>query len=287
MFTPADRMGALQKAFANRSLDVMVIDMEDAVAGTAEAKQRGRENVHSFISSVSKSELTPNIVIRVNCPHSSPYGVEDLALIQELPNHVVDAVLLPKTDNPINVKATAIQVNKPIWCMIETPKGVQQVNHLAEVDEVDALVFGSNDLTKDLRAVLVPLTREPLLYSMSRTILAARANNKLVIDGVFMNLAADSAAESGLENVCKQGKELGFDGKSLIHPKQLEITNRIFSPTEHELQHSFKVITAYTDAMKEGKGVCVVDGKLIEQLHVDASKEMILKWENINKRRSQ
>jgi citrate lyase beta subunit len=166
--------------------------------------------------------------------------------------------------------------------MIETAKGVQNVDALAAMQEVECLVFGSNDLTKDIKATISPITRHPLLYSMSRTIVAARAENKLVVDGVHMDLAEGS--EKGLEQVCVQGKELGFDGKSLIHPKQVEITNRVFSPSQNEYQLACRIIASYGEALSAGKGVCLVDGKLIEQLHVDAAHELINRFKAIERR---
>lgn len=201
------------------------------------------------------NDSTPSVIVRINCPNRSPYEMEDLKVLQDIKN--IDAILVPKADSANSVKVVTEKVQLPIWCMIETPKGVQNVDQLAQKAEMECLVFGSNDLTKDIKAVLSPLTRHPLLYSMSKTIIAARAENKFVVDGVFMSLSAGS--ETKLEHVCVHGKELGFDGKSLIHPKQIEITNRIFSPTKSEVEVANNIIEVFAAATTAGKGVCLIN----------------------------
>jgi len=276
LFTPADRKSALEKAWANPALDVMIVDLEDAVAGTTESKALGRLNLASFLKereTPRPGDVRPNVVVRINCPDTSAFGRDDLSALEGL--HV-DAVLLPKADSATSIAAVARRLQKPVWCMIETPRGVQQADVIAALPEVDCLVFGSNDLTKDLQAASEPVQRTPLLYSMSRVILAARAVGKLAIDGVFMDLSP--GCEARLEQECRQGKALGFDGKSLIHPKQLDVSNRVFSPSEQEVSHAKRVISAYAEARAAGKGVCLLAGKLIEQLHVDAAEALL--WRN-------
>ncbi len=132
------------------------------------------------------------------------------------------------------------------------------------------MIFGSNDLTKDIKGRQIA-DREPLIYSMSRVIIAARATDKAVIDGVHLNVA-DS---EGLRQTCIQGRNLGFDGKSLIHPSQIDIANEVFSPSEEDILHARKVIAAYEAAQQEGRAVCVVDGKLVEGLHVEQAAEIL------------
>jgi len=285
LFTPADRKSALEKAWANRALDVMVIDLEDAVAGTAESKALGRQNLAAFLQErgeVKEGDVRPNVVVRINCPNTSAFGQADLLLLQGMSG--LDAVLLPKAHSAASIAAVASQLQKPVWCMVETPRGVQQADALAAMDEVDCLVFGSNDLTKDLQATLVPVDRTPLLYSMSRVVLAARAAGKLVMDGVHMDLRASPEAEAALEQECLQGKQLGFDGKSLIHPKQVATCNRVFSPMDSEVAYAEHVIAAYSAALVEGKGVCLLQGKLLEQLHVDAARALLVRHSLIQKR---
>lgn len=285
LFTPADRKSALEKAWANTALDVMVVDLEDAVKGTQKSKALGRQNLATFleesVQAVQRGVIRPNVVVRINCP-TSAFGKDDLKILKGLRN--VDAVLLPKADSATCIQEVAAQLQKPIWCMIETPRGVQRADALAALPEVDCLVFGSNDLTKELQATLVPVQRTPLLYAMSRVVLAARAEGKLVVDGVFMDLSAGSDAQLRLE--CLQGQRLGFDGKSLIHPQQLAVTNSVFSPAEAEVTHAHRVAAAYAAAERDGKGVCLLDGKLIEKLHVDAASALLAKHSAIGQRNS-
>lgn len=163
-------------------------------------------------------------------------------------------------DSPLKYCETSLI---PIWAMVETALGVINAEAIASSPSVTALVFGSNDLTKELKAKHT-LTREPLLYAMSKTINAARAYNKYVIDGVHLDIQDND----GLRMSCVQGRNLGFDGKSLIHPSQVEITNECFSPSEAEILLAKRIVTAYDEAMASGKGVCTVDGKMVEYLHV-------------------
>jgi citrate lyase beta subunit len=162
--------------------------------------------------------------------------------------------------------------------MIETAKGVINVESIANSDHVKALVFGMNDLTKDLGARFVP-NRTPLLYSMSKCIVAARAYDKMIIDGVFMDINDNK----GLLEDCIRGRELGFDGKSLIHPDQIETSNSVFSPSIEEINDSKRIIESYNDAISQGKSLAVLDGKLIEYLHVIIAQDIINKSNIITK----
>lgn len=272
LFVPADRMGALSKAFGLRGLDCMVIDMEDACAATDAAKQLARTNVATFLEDVRSSikASSPKIVIRVNCPLTTSWGNVDLKELKD--EKLIDSILLPKAESVKDIEDIGKMVHSPLMCMVETARGVQKVDEIVDVDKVQGLVFGSNDLSKDINATLTQ-HREPLLYSMSRTILAAKASDKVVIDGVFMSLA--EGFEADLTSQCIQGKELGFDGKSLIHPKQVLITNQVFSPSREEVEYARRLIEAYDECLAQGKGVALLDGKLIEQLHADAARKVI------------
>ena len=244
------------------------------------------------------NRTSKELVIRINCPATTTWGIEDLKMVHAL-STMPTAVLLPKVNHlqhidsvlqliPTNTKVSNNNNNNnngttsntqsssgqqshslkdasfiPIWAMIETTQGVINAEAIASSTSVTALVFGSNDLTKELKAKHTP-SREPLLYAMSKTINAARSYNKYVIDGVHL----DIQDADGLRTSCIQGRNLGFDGKSLIHPNQVEITNECFSPSESEISLAERIVTAYTEAMSQGKGVCTVDGKMVEYLHV-------------------
>ena len=220
------------------------------------------------------------LAVRVNCPKTTSWGKDDILSVLKAP--LPDALIIPKVDDETivalfkDLQKTAGAGPVPLWCMIETAKGVLNADRIAAEDGVHALVFGLNDLTKELKARHTP-SREPLLYSMSRCILAARAAGKQVIDGVHL----DIHDEAGLVRSCIQGRELGFDGKSLIHPNQVDVTNQHFSPSPVELELARKYVTAYDAARAEGKAVAVVDNRMIEELHVIQAQQMLADAERI------
>lgn len=273
LFVPADRVNSLEKA-RKLAADFIIYDLEDAVSplNKEEARKGLRRSIESWVKPRAKG-----VVVRVNCPLTTPWGKEDILAFQDLG---VDAILVPKVESEEAIKETSSLMSglptpgllKPtsIWAMIETAKGVISVDGIASSAAVDCLVFGSNDLTKDLRARHVT-SREPLLYSMSRVILSARAYGKGAIDGVHQ----DVNDEAALRQACIQGKSLGFDGKSLIHPNQIRSTNELFSPTDEEIAHATRVVEAFNKALKDGKGVCVVDGRLVEALHVEQAQQLL------------
>ena len=262
LFAPADRLKVLEKAI-KLAPDVLVFDLEDSVSPLK--KSEARENLLEVLSA-SSSVLKSKIIIRINCPITTPFGEEDIKFLmsEELLLGKIDGVGVPKVDS---LEALTHSINlfgskpKPLWAMIETAKGIKNVHSIAESNHVTALVFGQNDLCKDLK--LPAFNREALLYSMSQCIVAARAEDKSVIDGVFMDIT-DS---KGLEADCIHGLNLGFDGKSLIHPNQIDIVNAIYTPSEESLTAAKRVIEAFEQAQREGKSVAMLDGRLIEALH--------------------
>lgn len=284
LFAPADRVKVLRKAWTPAlGLDVMVIDMEDAVAAIDEVKSEARLNVMNFFNEevatarqADKEHQHPELVVRVNDPFTTPWGSKDIEACLSLASPP-SALVLPKAQNVADIKAVAKDLPKStaLWVMIEQARGIQNVDEIAAIEQVACLVFGSNDFSKDIGATLTN-AREPLLYSMMRTIVAARAEGKGVIDGVFMNLEDSAQMEVDLRAQCIQGKEMGFDGKSLIHPKQIPITNEVWAPSPIEVDHAARVIECYTKAMEENRGVAVLDGKLIEALHVDRAKQLLM-----------
>ena len=158
-----------------------------------------------------------------------------------------------------------------IWCMLETPLGILYAREIAAAGpRLAALVLGTSDLTKDLHA-LPTHDRLPLLTSLSIAILAARAHGLAVLDGVHLDLADDE----GFVAACRQGRELGFDGKTLIHPKQIAAANAAFAPTKEEVEWSRRIIAAHSEAAAAGKGVVLVEGRLIENLHVENARRLL------------
>ncbi len=193
---------------------------------------------------------------------------EDFALADALPIH---GVLLPKVESAETVRAAAARTAHPIWCMIETPLGVLRAAGIAAAnDRLTGFVVGTNDLTKDLRARHVP-DRTPLLTALSLILLAARAYGLAAIDGVHLHL--DDA--EGFEASCRQGVELGFDGKSLVHPNSIEPANRVFGPGPEEIAHARAMVAAWASAKAAGLGVARIGGAMVEQLHVDEANRLL------------
>ncbi len=213
--------------------------------------------------------MGPSVVIRTNCPLRTSSGQKDFQAALSDPLLPIDAICVPKVDDldtVLRIARSFPEIDKrkiPIWAMIETAKGVQNCDEIASSDHVEALILGSNDLSKELGARQVP-SRLPLVYSMSKLVLAARSSGKYAVDGVFMNI---KNTEELFES-CKQGRDFGFHGKSLIHPNQIESANINFSPSNDEINLSKEIIAAFEEAQRNGKGVCVVRDKLIEHLHV-------------------
>ena len=252
-----------------------MLDLEDAVSPLE--KTNARNTVQQFVNT-HVSSLTASCVIRVNCPLTTEWGSSDIATVSQL--DAVDAIILPKVEDEtvIDHANEIIQKHRssgldpvPIWTMIETPLGVLNAHAIAKHPLVHCLVFGSNDLTKELRAKHT-FSREPLLFSMSQCILAARAENRLVLDGVHIQLE-DS---DGLYASCEQGRNLGFDGKTLIHPNQIAVANAAYSPSAEEVAGALDIVAAWKKASTAGKGgVISLNGKMIEFLHVEQAQIVI------------
>jgi len=269
LFVPGSNPRALEKA---RSLpaDGLIIDLEDAVA--AQAKEEARAIVAAALAAGGYGGR--EIVLRVN-PLDTPWGHADLATAATLP---IDAVLLPKVESADRVRLTVSLLEAlgapeqlAIWCMIETPLGILQTGEIAAASpRLAVLVLGTSDLTKDLHAVATR-DRLPLITALGLAMLAARAHGLAILDGVHLDLSD----EEGFALVCRQGRELGFDGKTLIHPTQIGPANAAFAPSAEEIEWSRRIIAAHAAAAAAGKGVVLVDGKLIESLHVENARRLL------------
>jgi citrate lyase subunit beta/citryl-CoA lyase len=269
LFMPGSNPRALEKA---RSLpaDGLIIDLEDAVA--AETKEEARAIVAAALAAGGYGGR--EIVLRVN-PLDTPWGHADLAAAATLP---IDAVLLPKVESAERVRVTISLLEAlgaperlDMWCMIETPLGILEAAHIAAASpRLTVLVLGTSDLTKDLHAVATR-DRLPLITALGLAMLAARAHGLAILDGVHLDLSD----EEGFALVCRQGRELGFDGKTLIHPTQIGPANAAFAPSAAEIEWSRRIIAAHAAAAAAGKGVVLVDGKLIESLHVENARRLL------------
>jgi citrate lyase subunit beta/citryl-CoA lyase len=266
---PGSNPRALEKA---RSLpaDGLIFDLEDAVA--PDAKSAARDGVARALAAGGYGGR--EVFLRVNAL-TTEWGRADLVAAARMP---IDAVLLPKVETAESVlqaEAWLAGAGAPepvmIWCMMETPRGVLQAAEIAAASpRVGGLVMGTSDLAKDLQA---RHTRErlPLLTSLGLCLLAARAHGLAILDGVHLDLDDDD----GFVEACRQGRELGFDGKTLIHPKTIAAANAAFSPSREDVAWSRRVIAAHGDAAAAGKGVVLVDGKLIENLHVESAHRLV------------
>lgn len=275
LYMPGANARALEKG---RTLDAdgLILDLEDAVA--PDAKSTARTQVVEAIGAGGYGHR--ELLLRVN-GLSTPWGYDDLVAAA---TSGADAVLLPKVDSADMVRQ-AEQVLEgagapdalEIWCMMETPRGILRAEEIADASpRLGGFVMGTSDLAKDLHAAHTAM-RLPMMTSLGICLLAARAAGIAILDGVYLDLSdADGFAAS-----CMQGAELGFDGKTLIHPKQLEAANREFAPSEAEVDFSRRIIEAHAAAEAEGKGVLLVDGKLIENLHVENAKRLVAMAEAI------
>ena len=269
LYLPGSNRRALEKARALPA-DVLVFDLEDAVAPAA--KEAARESVVASLAAGGFGRRER--VLRVNGA-GTPWAAGDLAAAAR---SGADAVLLPKVESAEAVR-DAVRVLEAggapeglgLWCMIETPRGVLAAPDIAcASSRLACLVMGTSDLVKDLCARHTP-GRTEVATSLGLVLLAARAHGLAALDGVHLDL--DDA--TGFEAACRQGRDLGFDGKTLIHPRTLEGANRIFAPDEGELAEARRIVAAHAEAEAAGLGVTVVDGRLVERLHVEAARRRL------------
>jgi citrate lyase subunit beta / citryl-CoA lyase len=268
LFVPGASARALAKASALPA-DVVIVDLEDAVAPAAKEGARA-----AAVAALAAGSFRAERVLRVN-GEGTRWHAADLEAAAWAP---LDAVCLPKVESPEALRAAAEALDRAgaspslgLWAMVETPRGVLWAREIAlATPRLACLVAGTSDLTRALRARPTP-GRAEVLASLSQVVLAARAAGLSALDGVHLDLA-DPA---GLEAACRQGRELGFDGKTLIHPGQLEAANRIFAPAEEELALARRIVEAHARAVAEGQGVVVVEGRLIEALHVAEAERLL------------
>ena len=274
LYVPGDNIRALEKV-SSLDLDAVILDLEDGVA--PKAKAAARNNIRKFLAAPPKGLY---LTVRVNAVDSDLI-CDDFRAFKDCR---LNAFVLPKVEKPADITRTREKISAfaygtdvKIWAMIETPLGVLNVNAIAKSErELECLVIGTNDLVKDLHARHTP-EREPLLYSLSRCILAARAYGLSVVDGVHLNIRDDE----GFRAACRQGAALGFDGKTVIHPAQIEGANEAFTPSGEELEEARKIISGFEEAQRQGKGVTLVEGKLVEALHVENAKRLLALTEKI------
>ncbi|HMJ77593.1 MAG TPA: CoA ester lyase, partial [Iamia sp.] len=269
LYMPGANERALEKA-KGLAADAIIFDLEDAVAPDAKAEARDRVCAAVASGEYGNRELT----IRVN-GLDTEWHAEDLAAAAAVGPA---AVVVPKIGSVADVGAVEAGLEKAgapdhtaIWAMVETPAAILSALDIASSSErLTVLVMGTNDLAKELQAEHVP-GRQPLLTGLGLCLLAARATGKVILDGVYN----DIKDPEGFEAECVQGRQLGFDGKTLIHPSQLEPANRVWAPAEEAVDDARALIATFTDGVAAGKGVVTHDGRMIENMHVDNARRLI------------
>jgi citrate lyase subunit beta / citryl-CoA lyase len=262
LYMPSSNERALEKA-KGIAADAIILDLEDAVAPDAKQVARSQAVAAAGSGEYGRRYLT----IRCN-GLDTPWGADDLAAAATASAR---AVVVPKVSGAEHLAQVARHLEQAgapddlrIWPMVETPAAIFAVREIAGFERVGCLVMGTNDLAKELRAQLVP-GRHPLLPHLATALLAAREAGVAILDGVY-NAVKDL---EGFEAECRQGAEMGFDGKTLVHPAQVDVANQVWAPTEDEVEHARKVVDAFAEAEREGKGVVTVDGRMVENLHRD------------------
>ena len=266
LYLPGSNARAIEKA---RTLvcDVVILDLEDSVAPEAKLAARALACEAVRMGGFGVREL----VVRVN-GLDTPWGADDLAAVGEAGP---DAVLVPKVASPADLAAyrAAVGPKVSLWAMIETCQAVFALGDLGAASTaqgVEAWVIGVNDLIKEMRC-RPGADRGPLLPALALSVMAARAHGLAIIDGVYN----DIPDLEGLARECVQGADLGFDGKSLIHPTHLEIANRAFAPEHAAVAWARTVVEAFDSPENSGKGVLKVDGRMVERLHLDEARRLI------------
>lgn len=275
LFMPGANARALEKG-RTVPADVIIMDLEDGVA--PDAKQAARQQILAALEQGGYGRR--ELVVRINGVGTA-WHADDVAAIAA---SGVDALLLPKVDDAETVRSAAALMDQAgasesvaLWAMIETARGVLAAQAIASSHpRMGALLLGGADLTKDLGALHTP-DRLPLLASIQLCILAARAHGLAVLDSPFFDLSDDA----GFAAACRQGREFGFDGKTLLHPKTIAVANAAYSPSEDDLTQARRIIAVHADAVARGQGVTLLDGKLVESLHVAEAERLIALAETI------
>ncbi|MDP1600886.1 CoA ester lyase [Phenylobacterium sp.] len=264
LYMPAANARAIEKA-RELPCDVVILDLEDAVA--PDAKDVAREQAVEAVRAGGFGRR--EVVIRVN-GLDTPWGLEDLAAAI---NARPDAILVPKVSSAHDVRAygAAEAGGVPLWAMVETCASLFALSEIAGAGAgLAALVIGTNDLAKEMRCRLT-VERAALAGPLSLAVAGARAHGLVILDGVFNGIDDDA----GLARQCDQGAEFGFDGKTLIHPRQIEAANRAFTPAEEEVEWSQAIVAAFDSPENAAKGVIRVEGRMVERLHLAEARRLI------------
>ena len=268
LYIPASKPRALDKA-RGLPVDAIIFDLEDAVS--VDEKVASRAILAEALATGGYG--TRLKIVRINA-FDTEWGRADAKAAAEMG---ADAILLPKVSRPADLDALAeITGDIPLWAMMETPLGILNAAAIAGHTKLQGMVMGTNDLAKELQT-RHRADRLPLQVGLGLCLLAAKANGLVIVDGVY-NAFKDNG---GLKVECDQGRDMGFDGKTLIHPAQVDVTNTAFSPSEAEVELARRQIEAFNEVEASGQGVAVVDGKIVENLHVATARDTLAKVEAI------
>ena len=260
LYLPASNARAMEKA-KSLGTDAIIFDLEDAVAPAEKSGAR-----QTLMAALNADYGTRARIVRINGA-DTVWGHADLAAFGNHPN--VDAILLPKVNAPQDLDISA---TRPLWAMIETALGVLNAAAIASHPDLQGMVMGTNDLAHEINSRFRP-DRLALQTGLGLCVLAAKAHGQVILDGVYNAFKDDD----GLRAECEQGRDLGFDGKTLIHPAQLAIANRAFAPSDAEIDLARRQIDAFDAALSAGLGVAVLDGKIVENLHILTAKALLAK----------
>ncbi len=275
LYMPGSKARALEKA-KTLAADALILDLEDAV--TPAEKPAAREMVADAVRGGGYGGR--EIIIRIN-GFDTEWGDDDLAAVAATGP---DAILVPKVESAAMVLDAAERMTKAgapdttaLWAMMETPLGMLNAADIAAASpRLTCLIMGTNDLVKELGAAHTP-DRAPVAAALGHCMLAARAHGLAIIDGVYNAFKDDD----GLRRECEQGLAMGFDGKTLIHPAQLDVTNDVFAPSEDDIASARRQVEAFSEVEAAGQGVAVVDGRIVENLHVAAARQLLARAEAI------
>ena len=250
-------------------VDAIIFDLEDAVA--PDEKENARATLADALTQGGYGSRMR--IVRIN-GLDTQWGEADAKAAASMD---CDAVLLPKVESAAQVDALAALIgDKPIWAMMETPRGMLSAAEIAAHPQLTGFVMGTNDLAKELQTRFRP-DRLPMMAGLGLCLLAAKAEGIVIVDGVY-NAFKDA---DGLKVECDQGRDMGFDGKTLIHPAQVDVANAAFAPSEAEIDLAKRQIAAFEECEASGQGVAVVDGKIVENLHVVTAREILAKADAI------
>lgn len=268
LYIPGSKPRAMDKA-RGLPVDAIIFDLEDAVS--LDEKAAARDTLSEALSAGGYGARMK--IVRINALDTQ-WGADDASAARAMG---ADAILLPKVSTPDDLDAlAAITGDAPLWAMMETPLGMLNAAQIAAHPKLEGMVMGTNDLAKDLQSRHRP-DRLPLHTGLGLCLLAAKAHGLAIVDGVYNAFKDDE----GLRAECAQGRDMGFDGKTLIHPAQIYIANAAFSPSEADLDLARRQIEAFEASEAAGQGVAVVDGRIVENLHIVSARDTLARADAI------